>query len=429
MRTVFAIFALCLSVSPLQAGPHQPIPRPQIAQFLPSSPRPLARPMTGEERLIQASVTQSGFEDWVEDFKRRARSEGIRASIFERAFAGVRYDAEVIRLDRHQSEFSKTMGQYLETAVSANRINSGRAALAQYPQTFAKIEARYGVEKEVVAAIWGLESAYGGFRGNSDVIRSLATLAYDGRRGAFFEEQLIAALKILQAGDVSPRAMTGSWAGAMGHTQFMPSSYLDYAVDFTGDGRRDIWSNDPTDALASTAAYLARHGWRKGLPWGVEVALPPGFDYALTGHGVKRSARQWAKLGVRRIGANTLPDLGQSSILVPGGAGGPALMISSNFNVIERYNAADSYVIAVGHLSDRMRGAGGFRAAWPNDERGLKTSERKELQARLTAAGYSTQGVDGRIGPNTIDAIRKYQAARGLTPDGYPSLSLLQRLR
>ncbi|MEO0830448.1 MAG: lytic murein transglycosylase, partial [Pseudomonadota bacterium] len=247
--------------------------------------------------------------------------------------------------------------------------------------------------------------------------------------GSFFEEQLIAAFKILQNGDVTARNMTGSWAGAMGHTQFIPTSYLSFAVDFRGDGKRDIWSNDPTDALASTASYLKEAGWITGQPWGMEVTLPDGFDYALTGHPTKKSPPEWAALGIRDINGKEVPDHGQASIIMPGGAQGAAFMIFKNFNVLERYNTADAYVIGVGHLSDRITGGPPIQASWPRQDRALKYAERQELQRLLTRAGFDTQGVDGKIGPLTIAAIRAFQDSKGLIPDGYASPALLQQLR
>ena len=383
-----------------------------------------------EVKQAAQSVTENaGFERWVQGFKRRAGAQGVSERTLSQAFQGVRFDADVIRRDRNQSEFTKTIWQYLDSAASDSRIANGKVALRQHIRTLDAIEARYGVEKEVVVAVWGLESAYGGYRGSNDVVQSLATLAYEGRRGAFFEEQLIAALRILQNGDTSPRSMTGSWAGAMGHTQFIPTSYLAYAVDFDGDGRRDIWSDDPTDALASTAAYLQRSGWTKGQPWGVEVRLPRGFDYAQANRKITKSPGGWARLGVTDMAGRAVPDHGRASILLPAGADGAAFMIFDNFSAIERYNAADAYVIGVGHLSDRIGGGSPIRSSWPTDDRGLKFSERKELQLRLTQAGFNTGGVDGRIGPNTIDAVRAYQRTKGLTPDGYASLRLLDRLR
>lgn len=369
------------------------------------------------------------FQNWVRGFRVRARAAGIDDRTLDRAFADIRYDPDVIKRDRNQSEFTKTIWQYLDSAASDTRIANGQAALVEYEHVLNQIERHYGVEKEVVLAVWGLESAYGTYRGKNDVIRSLATLAFDGRRGTFFEGQLIAALKILSDGDVEPRSMTGSWAGAMGHTQFIPTSYLEYAVDFTGDGKRDIWSDDPTDALASTAAYLAKFGWSKGQPWGVEVTLPRGFDYTLINRSIKKSSRDWGRLGVKGLNGRNVPDHGLASILLPAGGQGAAFMIFKNFSVIERYNAADAYVIGVGHLSDRIAGKPPIQADWPREDRALTLTERKEVQRQLTRRGFDTQGVDGRIGPNTVAAVRAFQMAYGLLPDGYPSVHLLNKLR
>jgi membrane-bound lytic murein transglycosylase B len=293
----------------------------------------------------------------------------------------------------------------------------------------AEIEAKYGVEAEVVTAVWGLESSYGSFRGDIPIVEALATLAFDGRRGRFFEQQLIAALKIIQSGDVRPGDMRGSWAGAMGHTQFIPTSYLAYAVDFRGDGRRDIWSDDPTDALASTAAYLKNFGWTKGQPWGVEVRLPRGFDYSQSGVKTKKSPTQWAAMGVRDVNGARVPNHGRASILLPAGARGVAFMIFDNFHVIERYNTADAYVIGVGLLSDRISGAGSLKAKWPRSDRNLAFREKQEMQRLLTRKGFNTQGVDGIIGPNTVRAIRSFQSSVGMIPDGYASYEVLKRLR
>ena len=370
-----------------------------------------------------------GFDRWLDGFERRARAQGITDATLRAAFQDINFDPDVIKRDRNQSEFTKTIWQYLGSAVSDTRIENGKAALRDHGQKLAAIEDRFGVEKEVVVAVWGLESAYGEYRGKNDVVQSLATLAYEGRRGAFFEQQLIAALEILQNGDTNPRNMTGSWAGAMGHTQFIPTSYLAYAVDFNGDGRRDIWADDPTDALASTAAYLKKSGWTKGQPWGVEVELPSSFDYAQASRKNKKLPSAWAKLGVKDMQGRAVPDHGSAAILVPAGAKGAAFMIFDNFRAIERYNAADAYVIGVGHLSDRIKGGPAIQSDWPADERALTRAERKELQSRLTSAGFSTKGVDGRIGPNTVSAVRSFQRAQGLTPDGYASLGLLKRLR
>lgn len=384
--------------------------------------------VSGPEEIIPAAANL-GFDRWTQGFRKRALAQGISAATFDRAFRGIDYNTYVIEKDRNQSEFTKAIWDYLDSAVSDTRVANGRAALEQHRDLLERIEAAFGVDKGVVVAVWGLESSYGTHRGDTPLIEALATLAYDGRRGSFFESQLIAALRILQSGDVDPRNMTGSWAGAMGHTQFIPTSYLAYAVDFTGDGRRDIWADDPSDALASTAAYLARSGWRKGQPWGMEVTLPRGFDFGLTGERVKKSAAEWAALGVRDADGRKPGDHGPASILMPAGARGAAFMIFPNFHAIERYNAADAYVIAVGHLADRIAGGGPIRAAWPRDDRALVFAERRELQERLTKAGFDTGGADGKVGPNTIAAIRAFQRSVGMIPDGYANLDILRRLR
>ncbi|GGB94236.1 murein transglycosylase [Marivita lacus] len=392
--------------------------------------RPALRPAVSsisETRV--AAATQSGFADWINDFRTRAVQQGISGDVFDRAFVGATYDADVIRRDRNQSEFTKTIWDYLDSAASDARITNGKAALARHDALLDRIEARYGVDKDVVVAIWGLESAYGTFRGTNPVIGSLATLAYDARRSAFFEGQLIEALKILQSGDVTLANFTGSWAGAMGHTQFIPTSYQSLAVDFDGDGKRDIWSEDPADALASTANYLARNGWIKGMPWGVEVTIPEGFDYTLADRDTKRMPSDWARIGVLGLDGAPVQDHGSASVLLPAGARGAAFLIFKNFDVIESYNTADAYVIGVGHLSDRITGAGPIRSGWPREDRALSFEERKEMQRLLTAKGFDTQKIDGRIGPLTINAVRAFQTSIGDIPDGYASLNILDKLR
>jgi len=358
------------------------------------------------------------MDAWVAAFKPRAMAAG-----------NVPYNPKVIERQQFQAEFVKPIWDYMDSAASDERIANGRAALAQYDGVLREIEARYGVDKEVVVAVWGMESRYGAKRGNTLIIPALATLAHDGRRAEFFEGQLIGALKIIQAGDIDPAHMTGSWAGAMGHTQFIPTSYLAFAVDFTGDGKRDIWSDNPADALASTAAYLARSGWSKGQPWAVEVSLPEGFDVGLAGKGTKRAPSDWAALGVRGVNGGAVPNYGAASILLPAGPNGPALMIFGNFTAISRYNNADAYVMGVGHLSDRLKGQGPFVHAWPREGRALTDAEKVEVQRLLTAQGYDTKGTDGLIGPGTIMAVMDYQRAHGMTPNGWVTIKLLESLR
>ncbi|SFT16754.1 lytic murein transglycosylase [Sulfitobacter marinus] len=341
--------------------------------------------------------SNSGYDAWVAGFKARATAQGISAATLRRGFVGTGYLPGVVKRDRNQTEFSRTLEDYLAIAASEERVSKGRAAFARHRGILRQIEGRYGVPAEVVTAVWGLESFYGERRGDVPVVSATSTLAYDGRRGSFFEKQLIAALKILERGDVSAQGLTGSWAGAMGHTQFIPTSYQAFAVDFNGDGRRDIWSDDPTDSLASTAAYLAKSGWKSGQKWGGEMGTA--------------AASSATPLKVLQ------PD-----------AGGPRFAVFSNFNAIKRYNNSDNYAIGVGHLSDRIAGGGPIRASFGPDKYGLTIEDRKALQERLTARGFDTGGTDGVIGPNSRKAISAYQQSVGLPATGDPSLSLLQRL-
>ncbi|WP_271949590.1 lytic murein transglycosylase [Ruegeria faecimaris] len=430
-RCVSGVMTAALWASIVQAesikSPEGPQPIQLASADLTVSIRPVVRP---SEEMYRVSEERSArFQAWLGDFRTRAQAQGILPGTLDHALAGLAYDKDIIKRDRNQAEFTKPIWDYLDAAVSDRRVADGRAGLERHAAVLTRIEAQYGVEKEVVAAIWGLETSFGTFRGSDQTIRSLATLAFDARRAEFFETQLIAALRIIQVGDVSPATMIGSWAGAMGHTQFMPTSFLDHAVDFDGDGRRDIWADDPTDALASTAAYLARHGWTKGQPWGVEVRLPAGFDFAAARRDYTLLPSDWAALGVVAWDGQPLADHGQAAILLPAGGEGVALMVFENFRVIEQYNGADAYVIGIGHLSDRLAGRAAFQAEWPRGDRALSFAEKKELQLRLTEAGFDTQGIDGRTGPNTTEAVRAYQLAQGLLPDGYASAPLLERLR
>ncbi|WP_424987289.1 lytic murein transglycosylase [Microbulbifer sp. S227A] len=343
------------------------------------------------------TVPNAGYDAWVAGFKGRAAAKGISQGTIDRAFRGAGYLPEVIERDRNQPEYKRTLEDYLAIAASDERISDGKTMLRRYNATLSQIEAQYGVSKYIVTAIWGLESRYGTRRGDVQVISALSTLAYDGRRGSFFESQLVAALRILQNGDTTPDKMTGSWAGAMGHTQFIPTSYLAFAVDFTGDGRRDIWDDDPTDALASAAAYLARNGWVRGQAWGGEV-----------GSAAASSATPLAIIQPQ----------------VPG----PKFAVFKNFSVLKRYNNSDSYALGVGHLADRIAGGGPFKASFGPDADGLTLADRKDLQRRLTAAGFDTGGADGVIGSKSEAAISAYQRSAGMSVTGRPSVALLRRL-
>jgi len=373
--------------------------------------------------------TQDTFDAWLAGFRDRAAAAGIGTATLDAALPSITFLPDVIERDRNQFEFTRTVWDYLDRAVSDDRILMGQRALDEHRALFDQIEVRFGVDRHIVAAIWGLESSYGAVRGDVPTLSALATLAHDGRRGAFFEEQLLSALGFLDRGEVTTDLLQGSWAGAMGHTQFMPTSLDAHGVDLGGDGRRDIWSDDPADALASTAAYLAANGWITGQPWGVEVILPSGFDLTLARDTNRQSPAFWQSLGIITADGGPLPDAGAGTILLPGGHRGAAFLIFRNFTVLETYNTADAYVIAVGHLADRLRGGPPLVGTWPRDERALSFDERVELQERLTAAGFDTRGIDSRVGPLTVAAIRGYQRARGLVPDGFPSVALLDTLR
>lgn len=398
------------------AGPYARTPGGSGAQVTPDA-IPAADP--GDE---------AGLQRFIQSFRSRALSSGISAGTYDRAMRIARYNPDVIRLDRKQAEFSRPVWLYLDSAVSDSRISTGRQKAGQLGGTLSAIESRYGVPREIVLAVWGMESNFGANRGKMQIIPSLATLAYDGRRGEMFQNQLIAALKILQAGDIDPEHMLGSWAGAMGHTQFMPTSYLEYAVDFTGDGRRDIWSEDPTDSLASTAAYLARNGWQRGQAWGAEVQLPSGFNYSLIGKGTRRSSDSWASQGVRRMGGGSLPS-GNGSIIMPAGAKGPAFLILDNFRSILRYNNSDNYALGVAFLGERIAGRSGIQGSWPRNDRPLSSSEREEIQKRLRSKGFYDGEIDGLFGSGTMEAVAAFQRSIGVTPDGYPTSIVLDQLR
>ena len=339
-------------------------------------------------------VSEPGFDAWVARFRGRALGAGISAATFDAAFAGAGYLPGVVTRDRTQIQTRRTLEEYLSIAASDERIAKGQAAMARHDATLRAIEGRYGVSRFIVAAIWGMESRYGERRGDIPVISSTATLAYDGRRGAFWESQLLAALTILQRGDTTADRMVGSWAGAMGHTQFIPTSYQAFAVDFTGDGRRDIWGEDPADALASTASYLARNGWRSGLPWGSEAG---------TGGPEGRTIRPQD--------------------------GGPGFTVTSNFNVLKTYNNSDFYALGVGYLSDRLQGKGPLRGGFPPDANGLTRADRLAIQRGLQARGYDVGTVDGVIGGLTETAISDFQARQGLPVTGRATRDVLEALR
>ena len=355
-----------------------------------------------------------------------AEKQGVSRKTFDAAFRGVTPDPSIIALTKKQSEFVKPIWSYLDSAISASRLERGRAAARQYASELAAIEQKYGVDRRAVLGSWGMETNFGSYTGDKDVIRALATLGWKRYRDTFFRDELLVALRILEEGHVERAAMRGSWAGAMGQTQFMPSSFMKYAVDHDGDGAKDIWTTVP-DALASTANYLAAFGWESGVPWGVEVALPEGFD--LKSALGPRDFSQWGDAGITRADGGSMPRRGKASLFLPAGIKGPALLISENFRVIKKYNSSDAYALGVAHLGDRLLGGSAFEGEWPRSDKRLSMEEVKEIQRRLAAMGLPVGKIDGRIGEQSRESVKKAQIRHGLPPDGYPTLALLQRMR
>lgn len=376
------------------------------------------------------ALADAKFEAFIQTIWPMAKKAGISRDIFDRAFAGITEpDPLVLKLANNQPEFTSTTSAYLEKAVTPARIEAGQQMKAEKAELLAAIEKKYRVDRHIVLAIWGIESNFGKDLGSMRVMRSLATLLYSGRRKDYAREQIVAALRILQKGSVAPESFYGSWAGAMGHTQFIPTSYISFAVDWTGDGSKDIWGSS-SDALASTANYLAKAGWKNDRPWGWEVSLPKGFDKALIGRKTWKPVSEWAKLGIKpaRGGKFSAPSA-EAFVMVPQGVGGPAFLVTRNFLAIMDYNISHSYALAVGHMGDRIRGGAPFVGSWPDVSYNLSFEERVELQERLTAAGYETGGSDGRFGARTYEAIIAFQKSAGLELDGVPTKRLLDQLR
>lgn len=359
-----------------------------------------------------------------------ALKAGVSAATFDRATRGLEADMRVLELATKQPEFVAPVWSYLDRAVSDKRVALGLEQLGKYGAELAAIERRYGVDRYVVLAVWGVETNFGTNLGNHNILRSLATLAAgDARRARYWRSELIAALRIVQRGDITADRMLGSWAGAMGHTQFMPTTYLARAVDFDGDGRRDIWGN-PAEALASTANYLRVSGWKADEPWGLEVVLPADFDYSLSAPERAKSAAAWRKLGVKRPGGTPIGDTSLPlQLRLPAGADGPAFLVTDNFRAILRYNPAVSYALAVAHLADRLAGADPIVSNWPTSHRVLARAELEEMQSLLSRRGLDTGAPDGIIGDQSRAAIRAFQRTRGLPQDGHPSHQLLEMLR
>ncbi len=357
-----------------------------------------------------------------------ARRHVSRAT-FERYTRRLTPDLHIMDLMDSQPEFTKSLWDYLDILVNDDRVEKGRALLAKYRADFAAVERAYGVDRHIIAAIWGVESNYGTLGGDRPVLRSTATLACVGRRQKYFRSEFVATLEILQHHDVRPDKLVGSWAGAFGPTQFMPSAFLRYAVDFDHDGRRDVVDSVP-DLIASTANNLKKDGWASGQTWGYEVVVPANFNFMLADHHRAMPLREWQGLGIRRPHGKPFPRLGDEAyLLVPAGVQGPGFLMLHNFRVIMRYNPSEAYALAIGHLADRLAGGGPFVQHWPRYEPVLSRDDRLELQRRLARRGYDVGEPDGRLGARTRAAIREFQARNGRIPDGFASMVLLDQLR
>jgi lytic murein transglycosylase len=414
------LLAACASPSALA-----PVSQPAApAAPPPASPGPQAsgpiRPLTASGDMV--------FDAWAAGFYGRAVAAGIAPDLLEREFAGLAPDPRVAGLDTRQPEFSKPLSDYLKGVVTDTRLAIGKTKAAQVPQ-LAEIEQRFGVPREILLGVWGMESGFGAIQGDFDVIRSMATLAAQGRRREFAEDQLIAALEMIGSGEVTRAQLRGSWAGAMGQTQFIPTTYLSSAVDGDGDGRRDLWGS-PADALASAANLLRQGGWAPGQDWAREVAAPAGFDFSLT-EGPKKTPLEWQALGLKRADGQPWPQADQAipAVLVaPTGAQGPLFLLFPNHFAIRKYNNSLSYALGVGLLADRFAGKPALSRAWPQ-ETPLSLIDRMTAQRALASLGFDPGSADGLVGLKTREALRAWQKARGLTADGYLSPEMIRRLK
>ena len=429
--------ALAAGVGTALAQPDDRYPRaaPAITGSVqqPGQPLPWSRepgasghPLMTPDAILGAVAD---FKNCIERTWPEAAKRKISRESFDRFTAGLEPDLRIMDLMDAQPEFTKAFWDYVEMLVNDERIAKGREILAKYEPTFAAVEKQYGVDRYTIVAIWGVETKYGAVAGERPVIRSTATLACVGRRQAYFKDEFLAALEILHRGDVRPELLKGSWAGAFGATQFMPTAFKRYAVDFDGDGRRDVVESVP-DIVASTANHLHKAGWVSGSTWGYEVVVPQGFNFMLADTSRRLTLHEWERMGVRRVTNAAFPRGSDRAYLwVPAGARGPSFLMLDNFKAIMKYNPAEAYALAIGHLADRLRGGGPIAQQWPRDERVLSRAERLELQQRLASRGFDIGEPNGRLGAKTRAAVRDFQAKNGLVPDGFASATILDRLR
>lgn len=378
--------------------------------------------------LVQSPSVDAKFAAFIRDFRVQALAAGISAQVYDASMSGRIRDPDIEALNLNQPEFSKPVWSYLDGAVSDKRVAQGQMAMESYPTALANIESRYGVPKEILVAIWGMESNYGSVMGNFNMFDALATLAYDGPRAAYARKELLNALRMEQQENLQPSQMTSSWAGAFGHTQFIPSAFLQYAVDGDGDGRRDLWHSAP-DALASTANIMMSQGWTRGGRCEQEVTLPSGFAYELADGETQKSIDDWRTLGVTRPSGGELAHSDtQAAILLPAGARGPAFLVYDNFKTVLLYNNSAAYALGVCYLAHRLAGGAPIVASWPRYEQPLSRDDRLAMQMDLKTLGFDPGDIDGLLGRHVRAELRLYQKARSLPADGFPTQSLLQRM-
>ena len=378
---------------------------------------------------LAATPAAADFRDCLGSLRAEAGAKGVSGQTFDAVTASLQPDMTIFELMNNQPEFKTPIWDYVAALVDEERVVDGRSAMRQHGQALAGAESRYGVDRHIIAGVWGVESNFGKDIGGRSLIQSLATLAcVPNRRSGYFRGELMATLRIVEAGEIDASRLRGSWAGAFGHTQFMPSTYQRLAVDGDGDGRRDVVDSVP-DAVASTANFLRKAGWSSGVPWGYEVRLPSGFNAGAAGRKNKRPVSSWAAMGVTRIDGRPLSGDYAAGILIPAGVDGPAFLVTKNFDALYSYNAAESYGLAIAVLSDRLRGGAGIQAQWPTDDPPLSRADRRELQTLLTRKGYDVGEPDGKIGQKTRDAIKSVESQIGMRPTGRPGGKVLQSLR
>ena len=429
LAAVLACFAGCTAVPPkppVAQAPAQSLP-PDTAQAAPSGTAATTTATTATPTAATDPSEAQRFATWLAAFRQDALAAGIRDTTLQATLDQARFLPRTIALDRSQPEFTRSIWDYLDSAVSATRVSNGQARLAQVRADADAASGRFGVPPAVLAAVWGMESNYGQNFGDVPVIDALATLAFEGRRAAWAKGELIAALRIVQQGDIDRDHMVGSWAGAMGQTQFMPSAFLAHAVDADGDGRRDIWRSMP-DVLASTANYLRKAGWASDEPCAPELRLPADFNPERADPDTRQDSAQWATEGLLLADGSPLPAMAQASVLQPAGATGPAFLVGRNFRAVLRYNNATSYALGVCLLAQRIDGGAPVQAAWPRAQRPLGRSEVKALQAALNQRGLAAGEADGLFGPATRKALRAWQRSQGRAADGFPTAEVLQAL-